>query len=564
MAGSVGERRVGEMITPNVRLSRPLGEGGMGAVWVADHLALDCEVAVKFIYADLVRRDASMVERFKREASLTAKIKSPHVVKTFDFGQMADDTPFIVMELLDGESLGARIERETMLPIDDVVRVITQTAKALRRAHKLGIVHRDIKPDNLFLESNDDDHGTDYPPDDDDELADDGLFVKILDFGIAKQVHSVNMTSTGATFGTPPFMSPEQLLSTKDVDEHADIWALAGVAFMTLTGQPPFPGETLASISMAVCNSQFTPPRSLRLDLPETLDAWFAKAFSRAKADRFSSVTRLARTFARAARGRDMVPADRSSEYAGDRISEEYSFESSDAYPAAVRPSTGSSSGDSGAFNADGSGRYPTTISLETGAPVRPSTGSDLRAAAAPTPAPAHAAMAQQPIITQGTLSPALSTLSPAGVPKSGGGQAALLLAALVAFSLLGVGSAAFFLMRGSAESAPASALQAEESRDDEPAPPPPEPESSATAASSAAASASASASATAAPLSGRMPTARPKTPPPAATARKAPAVVPAPKKPAATAKPPPRPAGKCNPPYVIKNGVRRWKRECL
>src|SRR5690606_7201408 len=146
----------GTQVTDNVRLVAVLGEGGMGSVWVADHLSLKTRVAVKFLSAELVREDPNMLERFNREAALSARIKSPYVVQTFDHGVMRDGRPFIVMELLEGESLADRLERTRMLPLPEAVEVVSQVGKALSKAHKLGIVHRDIKPDNLFLTYDDD------------------------------------------------------------------------------------------------------------------------------------------------------------------------------------------------------------------------------------------------------------------------------------------------------------------------------------------------------------------------------------------------------------------------
>ena len=182
----------GTLVTSTVRLVRLLGEGGMGSVWVADHLALKTQVAVKFVSPQLIKEDSSILSRFNREAALSAKIKSPHVVQTFDHGVMDDGCPYIVMELLEGESLMERIERDGLLGFEAARTVVAHTAKALSKAHKLNIVHRDIKPDNIFVTK---------PDEDDDEI-----FVKILDFGIAKQtgVPKVSaVTSTGMMVGTP-------------------------------------------------------------------------------------------------------------------------------------------------------------------------------------------------------------------------------------------------------------------------------------------------------------------------------------------------------------------------
>ncbi len=178
----MAEQQPGQMVTPNVRLLELLGQGGMGCVWTAEHLALECRVAVKFLFADIARRDESMLTRFEREAKAAARITSPHVVRTFDYGLLNNETPFIVMELLEGESLNDRIERVGRVSARDMGQIVTQTAKALRQAHNLGIIHRDIKPDNLFLV----DPGLGYS---EGEPMVEDLFVKVLDFGIAKETH---------------------------------------------------------------------------------------------------------------------------------------------------------------------------------------------------------------------------------------------------------------------------------------------------------------------------------------------------------------------------------------
>jgi eukaryotic-like serine/threonine-protein kinase len=280
------ELRAGSHVTPNVRLVRLLGTGGMGSVWVADHLGLATQVAVKFVSKQLLESDTTIVARFNREAALSAQIRSPHVVQIHDHGFTDDGTPFIVMELLDGETLTERIERKGTLTLSDCGQMITQTSKALARAHRLGIVHRDIKPDNLFLVES--------------EFE---LFVKVLDFGIAKQRKMPSVapvTATGAMIGTPEFMSPEQVLSAKDVDHRSDLWALGVVAYYALTLRVPFTGETLGSLCVAIAAGKFTAPSALRPGVPKTIDGWFAQAFAVDPKDRFQSAREMAVAYAEA------------------------------------------------------------------------------------------------------------------------------------------------------------------------------------------------------------------------------------------------------------------------
>jgi eukaryotic-like serine/threonine-protein kinase len=282
----------GTRVTRNVELLRPLGEGGMGRVWLARHLTLGTELAVKFILPEHSSREKSL-QRFAREASLAAKIESPHVVEIFDYGAMDDGTPYIVMELLRGETLGEALERRKRLPPPEVGLLISQVAEALGAAHGIGVVHRDIKPANLFLV-----RGTAE------------LFVKVLDFGIAKQTSAVGaeaLTETGGVLGTPYYMSPELLLSPKDVDHRADLWALAVVAYHALTGELPFKGETMAAIAMMIRDGALTPASALVSRLPPEIDMWFKIALCRDIELRFAAAEPLSRAFRRALAGQSLA-----------------------------------------------------------------------------------------------------------------------------------------------------------------------------------------------------------------------------------------------------------------
>ncbi|WP_437604235.1 serine/threonine-protein kinase [Sorangium sp. So ce590] len=268
----------GQQVTDTLRLSRPLGQGAMGSVWVADHLTLRTQVAVKFI-SPAHAQNGDLVERFRREAMAAAQIKSPHVTQVYDHGMTSDGAPYIVMELLDGEDLKRRMQRLGALSPAEVARIVSQAAKALGRAHQLGIVHRDIKPDNLFLID-----------------LEGEPFVKVLDFGVAKHIveGELAMTATGSVLGTPLYMSPEQVLSSKHVDHHADLWGLGVVAYHALTGQFPFYAETFGALSVALHNGVFAPPSHVRPGLPRGIDAWMHRALQSRPEARFRSAKEMA------------------------------------------------------------------------------------------------------------------------------------------------------------------------------------------------------------------------------------------------------------------------------
>jgi serine/threonine-protein kinase len=272
----------GQLVTPTLRLVRALGQGGMGSVWVADHLALHTQVAVKFMYAKFAQ-NADFVRRFQTEAIAAAAIKSPHVAQVFDHGISDDYEPYIVMELLEGEDLRSRLKRTGPLTPAELAPIVTQVCKALARAHQIGIVHRDIKPDNVFLMN-----------------MGDELFVKVLDFGIAKLADddtAGGFTMTGNTLGTPYYMSPEQLLSSRAVDFRSDLWSLGVVVYQALTGARPFRGETIGAVSVAVNAGSFPRPSMARPGLTPALDAWIQRALQREPSARYASAKEMAEAF---------------------------------------------------------------------------------------------------------------------------------------------------------------------------------------------------------------------------------------------------------------------------
>jgi serine/threonine protein kinase len=265
------------------RLIRPLDKGGMGSVWLAEHLSLASPVAVKLIATEAAMT-THRLERFVREARTAAASRSPHVVQVLDYG-VDETTPYIVMELLEGESLAERLQRVGRLSLRQTERIIVHVSRAIARAHERGIVHRDLKPANVFITHNEDDE-----------------VVKIFDFGVAKATESLSIpgkhTRTGSWLGTPYYMSPEQLEGDRQCDYRTDIWAMGVIAFECLLGRLPFTGDTIGILVLAIC-SRPTPVPSEHGSVPAGFDAWFARACARSRDQRFRSARDAAHEFRR-------------------------------------------------------------------------------------------------------------------------------------------------------------------------------------------------------------------------------------------------------------------------
>jgi len=269
----------GTLVRDGLRLVRELGSGAMGSVWVARHEQLGTEVAVKFIHRDLDRGGSVVRARFEREAKAAAQIQSPHAVKVLDAGVMPDHGPYIVMEKLDGVSLGEHIERVGHLSLRDTAEVVAQVSQALQEAHGRGIIHRDIKPDNVFLVK-----------------GQNRIYAKVVDFGLAKSEKwsgSGKLTNPEDMVGTPAYLSRETILA-QPADHHVDLWALAVVAYECLTGQMPFDGASMALICVAICDGKYTPASALAPALPPSVDAFFTRAFAMLPEERYPSAEAMA------------------------------------------------------------------------------------------------------------------------------------------------------------------------------------------------------------------------------------------------------------------------------
>jgi serine/threonine protein kinase len=274
----------------NYRVLSLLGEGGMGAVYLAEHPGIGRRVAVKVLHKQF-SGDEQLLGRLLNEARAANAIRHPNIIEILDSGMREDGVPYLVMELLEGETLGQRIRRVGRLPIADAVAFTLQTASALGAAHKKGIVHRDLKPDNLFIVP----IGGEESGRVDAEAPTERI--KVLDFGIAKlqmpQPGDSVKTRTGTLMGTPVYMSPEQCRGTKLVDHRSDVYSLGIIFYEMLIGQPPFISEGFGELVNMHLN---VPPPSARVGRPEVseqMDAIILKMLAKSPDDRYPDMGSL-------------------------------------------------------------------------------------------------------------------------------------------------------------------------------------------------------------------------------------------------------------------------------
>jgi serine/threonine-protein kinase len=278
--------REGDVLAGKYRVERILGVGGMGVVVAAMHTELEQRVALKFLLPSAAQNPA-VVARFSREARAAAKIKSEHVARVSDVGTMDSGLPYIVMEYLDGYDLGQALDQHGRLVASMAVDYVLQACEAIAEAHAAGFVHRDLKPSNLFLA----------------HRADGSDIIKVLDFGISKAViaddpSSVKpgqLTRTTDIFGSPMYMSPEQLKSSRDVDPRADIWAIGVILYELVSGKSPFDRPTVAETFGAILYETPERLRKLQPDCPEGLEAAIFRCFEKNAAARFQNVAELAK-----------------------------------------------------------------------------------------------------------------------------------------------------------------------------------------------------------------------------------------------------------------------------
>ena len=269
----------GDVLAGKYRVERLLGQGGMGVVVAARHLELDELYAIKFLLPDALSHSQA-VERFLREARASARLKGEHVAKVHDVGRMESGAPYMVLEFLAGSDLKQLVRKRGPLPWEEAATYMLQTCEAIAEAHALGIVHRDLKPANLFLIQRP--NGTPC--------------VKVLDFGISKQTapDGCDLTRTGMALGSPLYMSPEQMVRSKDADARSDIWSLGVVFYELLIGAVPFLADTLTEVVGRVLQEEHAPPSQVRPDLPAGIDEIVAGCLQKRPEHRFQSVEELA------------------------------------------------------------------------------------------------------------------------------------------------------------------------------------------------------------------------------------------------------------------------------
>ncbi|MBL9021444.1 MAG: protein kinase [Myxococcales bacterium] len=290
-----------DIVADKYRVERIVGRGGMGFIVEATHLHLDERVALKFLRANMLK-NPEVQARFSREARAAAKLKSEHVARVHDVG-VFQGMPYMVMEYLEGEDLGTYLTTHGRPALADAVDYVIQACEALAEAHARGIVHRDIKPDNLFLT----------------RLAGGTRRIKVLDFGISKAALTgklseffVDRHETTALMGSPYYMSPEQLRSTKDVDHRADIWSLGAVLYELLAGVTAFePKSELTEIVAAILETKHRPLSQYARDVPPGLEEIVERCLAKDKLERFQTTAELAVSLLPYAHGRSQATADR-------------------------------------------------------------------------------------------------------------------------------------------------------------------------------------------------------------------------------------------------------------
>ncbi|MDC0741589.1 serine/threonine-protein kinase [Polyangium mundeleinium] len=283
---SLANPHEGDVLAGKYRVESILGKGGMGVVVAAMHLQLGQRVAIKYL---LQPDNTDIVARFLREARAAVRLKSEHVARVLDVGELGSGAPYMVMEYLEGGDLLRHLKTQGPLPIPEAIDYILQTCEAIAEAHAAGIVHRDLKPANLFLTT----------------TPDGSKSVKVLDFGISKVSENeseggdgMQLTKTEMVLGSPLYMSPEQLKSSKAVDPRSDIWALGVILYQLLAGKVPFHGSAFSELVLKVNLEPPSPLSQYRSDIPAELEAAIVRCLEKKREHRFNNIAEFALSIA--------------------------------------------------------------------------------------------------------------------------------------------------------------------------------------------------------------------------------------------------------------------------
>jgi serine/threonine protein kinase len=390
--------REGDLVAGKYRVGQLLGAGGMGMVFAGRHEQLDQPVAIKFVRNGAIA-DQEGAQRFMREARAAARLKSEHVARVLDVGTLDSGSPYMVMELLEGVDLAALLTSSGPLSVSDVADWVLQACEAIAEAHAAGIVHRDIKPENLFLA----------------RTVGGASHIKVLDFGISKSIDAVRaaggLTRTQSVLGSPLYMSPEQMRSSRNVDPRTDVWALGVVLFELMSGVSPFEADTMPELCLKVVSE---PPRSLaelRPDVPAEMVEIVGRCLEKDPEKRFANAAELATAL------EPLVSAGARSLIERTRLAMR---RASSPHPYATPPS--------------GSSASPDALTLASGStPQRPQTDNGWRAGT-PAPSPAKRRSAWPLIAATGVVTLGLAVVLVGGTLRSRG-QAPVAPAAAVALS---------------------------------------------------------------------------------------------------------------------------------
>ncbi len=390
----------GSVLAGKYRVEKIIGQGGMGVVVEARHIALDERVALKFLLAEYAHHPEAAA-RFLREARAAVKIKSEHVARVSDVGTLDSGAPYMGMEYLDGSDLSQVLETRGNLPIDDAIDFLIQGCEAIAEAHSYGIIHRDLKPANLFLS----------------KRPNGNFIVKILDFGISKMAEPGvdNLTKTTAAMGSALYMSPEQMQQTRGVDHRTDIYALGVALYELLAGKQPYYADTLPQLCAEILTGTPTPIRIARPDVPEGLAAALEKAYARDRANRYQSIAEFVVALAPYAPSRSQITIDSVAKMA--------------SIPSAL---AGGPVEQRGSLPSNATQLLPENIYAQRpSAPPQPA----FQGAAGSGPSPRNGSFASHP----GAVSAAPVTLQPAGVPRKHSGAGVVVTLGLAAIAVVGV-----------------------------------------------------------------------------------------------------------------------------